>query len=267
MKPGRPKEGKFAMVEVSHVPVRAQASDRSEMVTQLLFGECVEILRSQGKNWRKVRCLHDDYEGWVDPKMLLFLDEKQVERLRNCESHSIELSSSIYNDSIAIPIVMGSSLHSFDGINVKLPMGRFTFNGQSLQINTEYNRANMLLSLAKKYLHAPYLWGGRSPYGIDCSGFTQIVYKMIGIALPRDAKDQINLGQTVDFVEQSQTGDLAFFQNKEGVIHHVGIVIPDRKIIHASGKVRIDHLDHQGIYRKKRQAYTHRLRVIKRILG
>lgn len=254
------------MAKVSVIPMRAQANDRSEMVSQLLFGECVEVVRSQGKNWRKVVSIHDNYVGWVDPKQLYFLEDNELDNYKTCDNHSLELTHSIYSSEKAIPIVLGSEIHRFDGITSKLPFGKFTFNGQTLQIQSEYNRQNMIVQLAKKYLHAPYLWGGRSPFGIDCSGFTQVVFKIIGVNLPRDANQQINHGEIVDFVNLAQPGDLAFFENAEGVIHHVGILLEDQKIIHASGCVRIDYVDHQGIFRQKRRAYTHKLRMIKRLL-
>ena len=122
-----------------------------------------------------------------------------------------------------------------------------------------------LLENAYMYLNSPYLWGGRSPFGIDCSGFTQMVFKLCGISLPRDTGQQVELGVTINLIEESKTGDLVFFDNAEGKISHVGIIIPGNQIIHASGKVRIDRIDHQGIYNDEMKNYSHNLRVIKRI--
>ena len=116
------------------------------------------------------------------------------------------------------------------------------------------------------YINSPYLWGGRSPFGIDCSGFVQLVYRMNGIQLPRDASDQAKIGQTLSFIEEAEEGDLAFFDNNEGDIIHVGIMLEDNRIIHASGKVRIDKIDHQGIYNVDTKQYSHRLRIIKAII-
>ena len=115
------------------------------------------------------------------------------------------------------------------------------------------------------FLNTPYLWGGKTPFGIDCSGFTQLVYKLCGHTLLRDAKDQATQGEVLSFIEESEPGDLAFFDNEEGVITHVGIIMQDYFIIHASGKVRIDVLDHSGIYNTDTKKHTHKLRVIKRI--
>jgi len=116
------------------------------------------------------------------------------------------------------------------------------------------------------YLNAPYLWGGRSPFGIDCSGFTQVIYKLNGFKLPRDASQQATIGETLSFIEESESGDLAFFDNEEGNIIHVGIMLENNNIIHASGKVRIDKIDHQGIFNSETNTYSHRLRLIKKIL-
>ena len=123
-----------------------------------------------------------------------------------------------------------------------------------------------IVSTAFLYLNAPYLWGGKSPFGIDCSGFTQMVYKLCGYKLLRDAYQQSNQGDALSFIEESEPGDLAFFDNEEGKIIHVGIIMENNYIIHASGKVRIDRLDHLGIYNAEQNKHTHRLRVIKKIV-
>jgi gamma-D-glutamyl-L-lysine dipeptidyl-peptidase len=124
----------------------------------------------------------------------------------------------------------------------------------------------IILKLARRYLYAPYLWGGRSPFGIDCSGFTQVVFMMAGLKLKRDASQQVGQGEGVDFAEQAQAADLAFFDNDKGNIVHVGIVMNNNHIIHAAGQVRIDRLDHFGIFNETLGKYTHKLRLIKRFL-
>jgi cell wall-associated NlpC family hydrolase len=123
-----------------------------------------------------------------------------------------------------------------------------------------------LLNTAFMFLNAPYLWGGKTPFGVDCSGFTQMVYKLNGHKLMRDASQQSKQGEALSFIEESEPGDLAFFDNEEGNIIHVGIIMEDNYIIHASGKVRIDRLDHLGIYNAEANKHTHRLRVIKKII-
>jgi gamma-D-glutamyl-L-lysine dipeptidyl-peptidase len=115
-------------------------------------------------------------------------------------------------------------------------------------------------------LNSPYLWGGKTPFGIDCSGFTQMAYKLAGIKLRRDAWQQAEQGHTINLLEETEPGDLAFFDNDEGNIVHVGIILRDHKIIHAAGKVRIDSIDHYGINNKELKKYTHKLRLIKRMV-
>ena len=147
---------------------------------------------------------------------------------------------------------MGVQLHKF-----------FEGNVASLK---QKKTAHDIISTAYLFLHAPYLWGGKSPFGIDCSGFTQLVYKLNGYKLPRDAYQQVELGMPLSFVEEAEAGDLAFFDNEEGKIVHVGILLGDNRIIHASGCVKTDPFDHYGIFSAERGGYTHNLRVIKNIL-
>ena len=162
-----------------------------------------------------------------------------------------------------VPILIGSSLPNFDGLNFKIDKKKYLFQGISLENNN--SNISKIQKIALKYLHAPYLWGGRSPFGIDCSGFTQIVFKFLDILLPRDAYQQAELGTSIAFVEETKIGDLAFFGTEEKITH-VGIVLSNTEIIHASGKVKIDRIDHLGIYSKEQKKYTHKLRTIKRLI-
>ena len=154
---------------------------------------------------------------------------------------------------------------NFDGINFKIGKEKFIYNGQAVMAD-QIRTVNMLEKVAMRYLHAPYLWGGRSPLGIDCSGFVQVLYKCIGISIPRDAYQQADIGKTVNFAEEATLGDLAFFNNEEGKITHVGMILKDKKIIHSSSMVRIDTFDHFGIFNADTKKYSHQLKIIKRIL-
>ncbi|MBT3802821.1 MAG: C40 family peptidase, partial [Bacteroidetes bacterium] len=160
-------------------------------------------------------------------------------------------------------IGFGSPLPYWDGISFQIADEEFFLRGEVIQANPTYTN-EFLLERAKRLLGIPYLWGGRSTFGIDCSGFVQSLFKLANIALPRDAYQQKEFGHVVD-LNESIAGDLAFFANEEGRTSHVGVIMEDQKIIHASGKVRIDNLDEKGIFNSERAIYTHQLELIKRI--
>ncbi|MDD3005151.1 C40 family peptidase [Flavobacterium sp.] len=252
----------FGICELANIPLRFEPNDRSEIVSQVLFGECFEITEN-GKNWAKIK-LHDDhYEGWIDSKQFRVISEEDNIKIKQAplilSNDLIEYVST--KENLLIPIPLGSSL-SF--INIpEINTANYFFEGmQSQGIQPKSN----LINTAFLYLNAPYLWGGKTPFGIDCSGFVQMVYKLNGYSLLRDASQQATLGEALSFIEESEPGDLAFFDNEEGKIIHVGIIMNDNYIIHASGKVRIDRLDHLGIFNAEINRHTHKLRVIKRII-
>ena len=245
--------------------MRAEADDRSEMVNQILFGEHYKLIEKRAK-WLKVRLAHDDYEGWICRKQYFEIDKAQYislsEETQHYNYNLVDALTTSHGD--IIPIGLGSTLPFYDGEHCLIDDMRFHFEGahQPCEKHTKTD----IVNTAYMYLHAPYLWGGRTPMGIDCSGFTQMVYKINGYKLLRDAKDQATQGETLSFIEESEPGDLAFFHNREDVIVHVGIILMDNHIIHASGKVRIDRLDQTGIYNNEKNTHTHYLRYIKKII-
>lgn len=255
----------FGIAKLSIISLRKEPNHRSELVSQLLFGETYEIIITQG-SWISIRSTYDGYEGWIDASQHNELTAKDYSILAE-GNYAAALESACIASSTAssCAIVAGSTLAGFDGLNFKIGKEKWVYNGQALLAETGKNN-NLLEKIAVRYLNAPYLWGGRSPFGIDCSGFTQVVYKFLGIPLLRDAYQQAEQGSVVNFLEESQPGDLAFFNNEEGRIIHVGIVLKDQRIIHASGKVRIDKLDHFGIYNADIKKYSHQLKIIKRVL-
>jgi gamma-D-glutamyl-L-lysine dipeptidyl-peptidase len=257
----------FGICNLSIVPCRKEPSDRSEMVTQLLFGEHFEILEEQG-SWNRIRIAYDDYECWIDKKQYLPIQQHTFDLIDSTEIYcSNELVQVITDNKTKqlIPLVIASSLPGFDNGECVIENHSFSYDGAFITGNLPFTKMG-IMEIAMLYLNAPYLWGGKTPFGIDCSGFTQMVYKLNGIKLFRDAYQQAEQGETLSFVEEAEAGDLAFFDNEEGRIVHVGIVMENNKIIHASGKVRIDGFDHQGIFNNDKKDYSHKLRLLKRIV-
>ena len=245
----------LGICNLSIVPVRIVDSDKSEMINQLIYGDIIEILEEKEK-WVKIKSVFDDYIGWIDKKQYFKIDDNITVDLKN-PVYSIDLVEFIENNNnelVTIPI--GSDISNISLMNHK-------FDGKTI---SGKNNRNSIVNTALLFLNSPYLWGGKTPFGIDCSGFTQMVYKINGYKLSRDAKDQANQGETLSFIEESEAGDLAFFNNDQGDIIHVGIILQNNHIIHASGKVRIDRIDHSGIYNNDLNKHTHSLRYIKKII-
>jgi gamma-D-glutamyl-L-lysine dipeptidyl-peptidase len=253
-----------ALCHLSVVPLRNSPSDRSEQISQLLFGEIVEILEKKGRAWSKVRCTWDHCIGWVQTRQLRAITETEHRFFDDRYAFCLDLFQPIHSDNYAMPVTIGSRLPDFDGMKFSLGGKTFTYSGQA--VFPEHLGTGKLLKIAKRYLQAPFQHGGRSPLGIDDSGFVQMVFKMTGIDLPRQAQQQVSQGELIDFAGQAQPGDLAFFENHLGNISHVGIIFPEKKIIHAAEQVRVDKIDHYGIFNEDLNTYTYRLRVIKRIL-
>ncbi|WP_020534302.1 NlpC/P60 family protein [Lewinella cohaerens] len=257
----------YAICPFTVVPVRTSAAHRSEMGSQLLFGEMVEIMETKGRQWTKVRCLNDDYIGWTPSNQLRDLSPTETQDFRRNFAYSLDLFHNLMGTDEALPITLGSRLPFFDGMRFSLGTHDFTFSGQAVFPEDIRQSSAMVIKIARKLLNAPFLWGGRTVFGIDSPALVQLSFQVAGYQLPRTAEIQINRGETVDFVEQAMPGDIAFFENTQGRITHSGILLPDSKIIHVNEKVRIDAIDHYGIFNYQEGKYTHRLRVVKRIFA
>ena len=257
----------FGFCNIALIPVRTMANHRSEMVTQLLFGEAYQIIDSTPVvGWVEIETIFDNYRGFIDINQVALMHESSLGKYygQSCEvaTSSLLIFDRKRNFSFFIPTA--SSLPMYDEKIIRLGAEWFELSEKivsSLNASTE-----KLKHIALSFLNAPYLWGGRTCLGIDCSGLNQVVFKAMGISLPRDASQQILTGQVVSSASDARLGDLAFFENKDGKITHTGIVWENETILHASGKVRIDKLDTQGIFSLEKEEYTHELNTIKRIL-
>jgi hypothetical protein len=255
----------FGICSLSVIPCRKEPSGASEMVTQLLFGETYKIVNAN-EDWLEIITSYDSYPCWISIKQHTPIDAKNFEKIDSSilNLELIQVVNSIENGQV-FPVTIGATLPNFKNGQFDIASSLYTFEGTTCSFK-EKKSIKEIKQTAFLFLNAPYLWGGRSPFGIDCSGFTQLVYKLNGYKLPRDARQQVELGKPLSFVEEAEEGDLAFFDNEEGNIVHVGIVLENQQIIHASGSVRIDKFDHYGIFHSDNKKYSHMLRVIKKII-
>lgn len=248
----------YGIGHLSIVPVRSLADDSAEMISQILYGEHFKVLE-QRKNWSRIRMAFDRSEGWVDNRQFLPISETVYSEIDRSEDTCIssELISFIETgQNMLTPVLLGSTI-------VQHPVLNHRYEGTLICGQQDKKQ---LIPTALHYLNAPYLWGGKTVFGIDSSGLSQMVYKINGYNLLRESKQQSAQGEALSFIEESEPGDLAFFDNSEGVINHVGIIMDNNYIIHSHGKVRIDRIDHTGIFNTDTNTYTHSLRVIKKII-
>ena len=259
----------YATCHLSVVPMRSDPSHRSEMVNQMLFGEVCCIVETH-KEWSKIELAHDNYQGWLLTSQLRSLEETDYQHVAKgspaIAAESVDLLEHDQKATLARIVTAGSFLpyYNADKKSCRLGDSNYTYTGQ---ISQKAETRNDVILHAYLYMNAPYLWGGRTLFGLDCSGFTQMVYRLSGFSIPRDASQQARQGEILSFLEEAQPGDLAFFDNEEGQITHVGLLVHADKIIHCSGQVRVDSIDQSGIYNHDLGKHTHRLRILTRILS
>jgi hypothetical protein len=248
------------------VPVRTEASDKSELSTQLIFGDAYTVLeKGENGKWIRIKNMFDEYEGWID-----FIQHNEVSP-EHFEAYLMTDHPVCYDDvavvdshSASFLVTYGSTLPFLNGRNFKIGKDAYTYQGELYQkpkLDPEFLKFSAL-----RYMNAPYLWGGKTLFGADCSGFMQQIFKICGYKIMRDAYQQVEHGTFVD-IKDIQTGDLAFFENDNGRIIHVGMILDANNIIHAHGKVRIDVVDEKGILNLTTKKYSHKLSRIKRIIA
>lgn len=251
-------------VAVCAVPVcslRAEPGHRYEIVTQMLFGEGCKVMESGPDGWVKVMVAYDGYEGWCPISQLEYVGPQTTQEV----GLTIGWVNTLTFDGRRMHVPLGSSLPGLhEGVGV-WGKHHLRYEGEVWNPLKHQAQPHALLEIAYMYLNTPYLWGGKSVFGIDCSGFSQSVFRFFHIPLLRDAAQQATQGEGIGFLQEARAGDLAFFDNPEGRITHVGILLGDQEIIHASGKVRIDKIDNLGIINVDTGRRTHQLRIIKRM--
>lgn len=263
---------KFGVTHLAQIAMRSLPGHSSEMCSQLLFGDPYQVIE-EVDGWMKIKTLDCHYEGWIDAALFNSLHPDDVKAYLKADKYKVTdylLFIKEFESNVTFPIFMGST---FPYPNEEmLILGNVIF---MMELPEERNYPThpqlsdtqiALIQFASGFLRSPYLWGGRTPLGIDCSGLLQLAFKMIDISLPRDASQQVHIGTNVDFFEEAQIGDVAFFDNEEGKITHTGIICGKDRILHASGFVRIDKLDQTGIFNTEIEKYTHKLRIIKRFI-
>ena len=253
----------YAICTVAAAPVRKEASHRSEMINQLLFGEPMLVLETKYE-WIRIQSIYDNYEGWLTDHLITPVDEKVV--TAPCPFVATALVNPVTLPDELLNVPMGSSLTGLDEETRLLWDSQHRYHGTYRDV-TEPLDIDLLWRSVQAWINAPYLWGGRTFMGVDCSGFVQVVYKVLGVPLRRDAWQQAEQGEVVKSLEEARVGDIAFFQNKEGRVVHVGILLGDGQIAHASGKVRIDRIDAEGITNVYSGKRTHQMHSIRRFLS
>lgn len=257
----------FGVCRLAIVPVRKEADDRSEQVTQLLFGDHYEVVSySVDSKWIYLRIFADGYEGWIDSKQHHSITYEYFEQINHANFKiTTDLTCGILYKKHPLTILMGSIVPISNSELFKMEE-QFAFNGESKSLGQKRDY-DFLKSTALKYLSAPYQWGGKSPFGVDCSGFIQMVFKINGYFIPRDASQQVQSGKEITGFSDALPGDLLFFAKDHEKISHVGLLLEDNKVIHASGSVRIDGMIEEGIINVDTKVITHNLTAIRRILS
>jgi gamma-D-glutamyl-L-lysine dipeptidyl-peptidase len=260
------KDHRHFICNLSVIPVLDKPDHHAAMITQLLFGECGVVLQVKNKNWYKVRPDKLGIEGWIDTNQIVLIPESLYERYIDNDAFLLDIFNIVLNNESSLPILMGSVLRKYDGMSFYMPDGQYICNNLAVRPGELALTEEVLSKLAKKYLNAPYLKSGRTHFGMDAGALLQAILKFFNFSLPILPELQLDFGEVVDFTELAQPGDIVFFQDENGSVYHCGLLLSKNRVIHCDGSVRIDKLDHYGIYNREKKKYTHKLRIIKRVL-
>jgi gamma-D-glutamyl-L-lysine dipeptidyl-peptidase len=252
----------YAFCCVPAGPMRKAPAHEAEMVSQLIFGECVTIIEASGTEWLRVACKYDGYQGWCQLSHVMLIDEPDFNKERSLLAAGWVNEIEYNGQQMVVPY--GSSIAPFANAKPGSDKKKILFKGTPWNPGEVKINNQVIEQVAFTFLNTAYLWGGKTVFGTDCSGFTQTVFKFLNLLLPRDAYAQAERGEAVDFLQEARCGDLAFFDNEDGRVIHVGILLDAQTIIHAAGKVRVDKIDNAGIINSETGLRTHRLRIIKR---
>ena len=238
----------YGIIDLNIVPVRKKNNAKSEMINQLFFGESITIIKTKEK-WSFIISNIDNYQGWIRNLHFKLIKKNEYKILSENDSLFSKSEIIIKNDACEITIPTGSLLSSVKFLNYYY---------------TNEVASKSLLETIKSFINSPYLWGGKTKYGVDCSGLIQTIFKTLNIILPRDAKEQSDVG--VEIEEGYKLGDLAFFGKNLNNITHVGIFVDNETVVHAYGRVRMDKINNEGIYNNEEKRVTHFLQKVNRII-
>lgn len=258
----------YVCCNVSIAPVRTEPSHRAEQSTQLLFGERAAVLEESGDGWVRLLISHDHYVGWCRASQTEVITKKAFEAPRKTLAGG-KTDLLRFEDGSSMWLPAGACLSGMKNTAMGSSENAIRFKGKKVHLREARPEEASIQHWLRHYLHAPYLWGGRSRAGIDCSGLVQQVFALCGANLRRDACQQAEGGVAVDFLQEARCGDLAFFDNAEGRITHVGVLLDSQTIVHGTeyaGRVVQDKIDSGGIISSLLKKRTHQLRLIRRMV-
>jgi gamma-D-glutamyl-L-lysine dipeptidyl-peptidase len=256
----------YGVSRLALVAVRTAPHSDAKQITELLFGDHYEVFKKAESDWVYIKIHFDGSEGWIETEQHHSISQEYFDQINHANFKiTTDLTCNILFKKSPITILLGSIVPISNSELFKMEE-QFAFNGEAKSLGQK-REAEFLITTAMKYLNAPHFPGGKSPFGIDAAGLVQMVFKIAGYTLPHAVSNQLTEGKTVKSLHEAMPGDLAFFSRKEGDVSHVGIVLSDEKIIHAFGRVRVDHLMEEGIMRADSRIYTHYLKEIRRIVN